>query len=846
MGFESLLSALRVQSLASRIVNQNISNATTRGYSRQTPVLSSTSWAGLPGVRQNSIMSPAILGGGISLYAVERIRDEFLDGGIRFERSIRGQQSALLDAYKAMQVIYPEIGTVPGPGLSTSLKTFFADWTALAAAPGSAAARATMVADTQAMAALFNTASRTLSDQGSRMDAKVRDSMFRINSLLSQVAGANEAIQRAGQAGASANEVMDKRDLALTELSELVNIDTVKLADGTVMVMTGNARTLVRGAKAAMLTAAISPHESAYANIGLRDIDTGVVADITAEITGGKLDGQLAARDSVIPAEILKLDMLANSLIRQVNVLHRAGYGADPGSTTGLDLLVGSEARDIAVSGAISANPLLLAASRIFNTPANGEQAQTIGMLENMVMNMSVETVYRMGSGVPVNNAVGTVDPDQAFGSIVHTTYNGINPLATNAVTFLVPPVAAGTILVNGTAINWTNAESINDIVAKINDPSLGLGVHATFDFAAQRLLVVGDGPVTVTDAVGNLAAALALPAVPATGLVALGDRIDPDVAMNQAVLTARNGANPNSLAFRTAPAAGGTLYINGVGIVWNNGDSINDIVSRINTDPVLGLSVQASFDYTAQKFILNGNVPITVYDDGLGGNLTQVFDLQARVSSLAPVNNGVGPLDRPVDVLDPLQNAQSAYRTISGSLGTMTVNGIGIPWDIGQDLDKALGNLNVALAPAALFAYYDPSEQLVNIWSTRLLPATALAPVGGVSVIDTAGNLAQVLNVAAQPTFGAFNDAMLAEMQARLDNAQSAYDQADAAVGQLEFQQDAISKVDLNEEKAKLMEYLRAYEAAIRALAVMDEALNVLINKMAVTSSGTSSESVI
>ena len=76
---------------------------------------------------------------------------------------------------------------------------------------------------------------------------------------------------------------------------------------------------------------------------------------------------------------------------------------------------------------------------------------------------------------------------------------------------------------------------------------------------------------------------------------------------------------------------------------------------------------------------------------------------------------------------------------------------------------------------------------------------------------------------------------------------AQALKDQADAAVAQLEMQQDAISKVDLNEEQARLLDYLRAYEAAIRAMSILDEALNVLINKMAVTTgSGGSSGSGI
>jgi flagellar hook-associated protein FlgK len=125
-------------------------------------------------------------------------------------------------------------------------------------------------------------------------------------------------------------------------------------------------------------------------------------------------------------------------------------------------------------------------------------------------------------------------------------------------------------------------------------------------------------------------------------------------------------------------------------------------------------------------------------------------------------------------------------------------------------------------------------------------LPATAGAPIGPITIRDVKGNLAMVLNMEAQPTFGAFGDTMLAQMQAQLDNSSALKDQADAAVQQLQNQQDAIANVNLEEEKARLLEYLRAYEASIRAMAAMDEMLNVLINRMAVSTMGSSTSSVI
>lgn len=703
-GIESLLSALRVQSLAQRIVNSNISNAATKGYSRQVALLSPAAGTSLPGVKQNSVANPAILAGGVSLYAVERVRDEFLDGEIRNERGDRGQQEAMLNAYKAIQVIYPEIGSTPAPGLMDSVNTFFSDWSNFAVTP-----RATVVADAQNMAALFNSASRTLSSLQKTTDARVRDAMTRINGLLSQVATANEGIVKAGQVGAAANSLADSRDLALADLAELVNIDTVRLADGTTMVMTGNSRTLVRGGAAASLSATYDPHDPAFANVGLRDIYTGAITDISAEITSGKLDGFLTARDTVIAGELLKIDRLAFSMIQQVNLLHRAGYGADPGNTTNLDLFTGTEARDISVNSAIAADPLLLAGDRVSGT-GDGEQAKLIGQLAQMIMNMRVES----------SAAVGAINPANPIGA---------EPFLT--------------------------------------------------------------------------------PVIPAAGVV--------------------------------------SMVVNGVTLTWDSGtDSINDIVGDIN-DPALGLGVMASYDAVRQTFSLLGSGPITVYD-AAGNNLTAALNLQLRVTSLAPINNGTGPADRPVNPLSLLGTSQQTYRIPARPGGDVLVNGVPITWNDGQDLNTVLANFNLPanLPSVALNIGFDPATQTVSITGQQVLPATAANPIGPVAWVDSRGELGQVFSLEGQPAFQAYGDGVLAEIQARLDNAQMTSDAASAAVDQLELQQDAISKVDLNEEKAKLMDYLRAYEAAVRALGVMDEMLNVLINKMAVSSSGTSSDSVI
>jgi hypothetical protein len=517
---------------------------------------------------------------------------------------------------------------------------------------------------------------------------------------------------------------MDVRDSALAELSTLMKVDTVKLGDGSMLVMTGNARVLVKGKEASRLSAGMTAHEPAFASVELYDSRNTRVGDITGEITSGRLGGLLQARDRMVDAEILEIDEMAASLIDQANRIHRAGYASD-GTTTNIAFFSGTEARDIGVASQVTANPGMVAASAFRGNSADGSQAGTMGMLRNLVMNAYVRSSASIKG---------------AFGPMVDPT------LAMNAAGFAIPPAVGGSLMVNGKPVPWVPGETLNKLIDDINKS--GAGVRAFFDYTQQRLAILGDGP-------------------------------------------------------------------------------------------------------------------ITIYDTGPGANLTRSLRLQTRVNSLAPVNKGIEPGFLPVVPTNALSSSVLLYRTEAGSVtpvqpGSITVNGVTVNWDFTQSLDdnptppfppasgSIIPNLNAALGAVQVALSFDPNDQRVYATTMTALPATAGAPIGPITIRDVKGNLAMVLNMEAQPTFGAFGDTMLAQMQAQLDNSSALKDQADAAVQQLQNQQDAIANVNLEEEKARLLEYLRAYEASIRAMAAMDEMLNVLINRMAVSTMGSSTSSVI
>jgi flagellar hook-associated protein FlgK len=182
------------------------------------------------------------------------------------------------------------------------------------------------------------------------------------------------------------------------------------------------------------------------------------------------------------------------------------------------------------------------------------------------------------------------------------------------------------------------------------------------------------------------------------------------------------------------------------------------------------------------------------------------------------------------------LSAAQMQYRTTPSSGGTVNVGVVSVAWNSGMDLNTVLGAMSVGGVAFGL----DATQRVVAI-GTNPTPTFA-NPAQSVTIVDRGGNLTMALNMEAQPNFGVFTATMLAQVSAQYEGAKALKGQADGIVDQLTIQRDAIMKVNVDAEKIQLVEYSRAYEAAVKAMAALDEMLNVLINRMAVTTSDGSS----
>ena len=364
--------ALITQQKALDITANNIANVNTEGYSRQRlhmeqnePVRYEGGTLGT-GVRANR--------------TIQRIYDRFLNSQLTDAAAKEGRWQAQGETLEKAELMFDEVS---GYGLNNAMSQFWGAWQQLSNNPSGYTERVILVRESQNMTDVFNKLTRDLIQVQKNSDTSIDGAVGDINTLTRELAEINLKIAEI-EAGNdhSANEFRDQRDLKLKELSSLINVNSFEDADGYLTVVTANGHTLVDRVNSWNLTTGLNAN-------GFNDVfwesGSGVLQNITSDISGGKLKGWIEARDTTVPDYLSRLDDLAQAMITAVNTLHSSGLTLEaPPDDTGIDFFTGTDASDIAVNTAVVNNSNLLAAA--LNTegvPGGNGNAIAISELQN-------------------------------------------------------------------------------------------------------------------------------------------------------------------------------------------------------------------------------------------------------------------------------------------------------------------------------------------------------------------------------------------------------------------------------------------------------------------------------
>lgn len=207
-------SGLFAQQQYINVTSHNISNAETKGYSRQNLILQTAR-------PQTVVGGVGQVGTGVSMIAIERTRNQFLDYQIRKGNSNLGDYGIKYDYLSEVEGILNE---PTDKGISELISQFFDGWHELT--KNQDAGRKVTAERANALAEELNNTYRKLNNTKDNAITEIQGSVFEISNTLDRLNSINKEIMEVTVTGNSPNDLLDRRDLLLDELSEKFGIDT--------------------------------------------------------------------------------------------------------------------------------------------------------------------------------------------------------------------------------------------------------------------------------------------------------------------------------------------------------------------------------------------------------------------------------------------------------------------------------------------------------------------------------------------------------------------------------------------------------------------------------------------
>lgn len=296
---------------ALQTVGHNIANKSTEGFSRQRVELLSNVPIGEGGLQ---------IGMGARAGVVTRVNNPWLEKQIQKEGMSMGYEDARADGLSRVEQIYNEQNN---KGLNQYVTDFFNGFRELSNNPESLASRTMVREAAVGMTKDFGRVTSQLRGVQEDLDAQLKTTVGEINEITKEIASLNEKIQTVEVQKVPANDERDRRDLLLKKLGDKIDITWAEGRDGLVTVTAGRTAILVSGIGSSELKAQPTNTRD---RMEIFFQGTGTPANVTEQITGGRIGGILNVRDEVVENLLTHVDNLAYTLATEVNKAHIEGF----------------------------------------------------------------------------------------------------------------------------------------------------------------------------------------------------------------------------------------------------------------------------------------------------------------------------------------------------------------------------------------------------------------------------------------------------------------------------------------------------------------------------------------
>ena len=440
-GIEIGKTGLYVSQKGLDVTGHNIANVDTAGYTRQR--LNNTAYDPYNGLSLLKPMDRAMVGGGAKVQLLEQIRSAFLDRQFRTEQTASSYWEVRTQGLTYVESLFESVSGQLA--MTEAIQNLFTSFNTVSADPADQEQRTVLKQEAVKLCEQFNHMYQSLIDLQKGQDTAVKTVTEHSNTMAGQIADLNKAIYAFEIDGMPANDLRDKRNLLIDQLSAIVDIEYTGDAIGSKCQIKVAGEILVDHKKVNALEVGKVPNPLGTSEEPVWEVRWSARPDdvppfpltalnldpATGGLTGGELLAHIKLRDGTeqnepgIPYYINQLNNLARAMVQNINAIHREGYthpagGASvqgvnffqeeavyntPGDpTSGIDYYDVSSitAGNIRISDALKDSVYNIAASTTKITLGPPPEELQIGNNENMLKLFALShTPNLMLTGVP-------------------------------------------------------------------------------------------------------------------------------------------------------------------------------------------------------------------------------------------------------------------------------------------------------------------------------------------------------------------------------------------------------------------------------------------------------------
>ncbi|CAN7507444.1 flagellar hook-associated protein FlgK [Caballeronia sp. LjRoot31] len=401
--FDIGVSGLNAAQWGLTTTGQNISNAATPGYTLEKPVYQEAS---------GQYTTSGYLGSGVNTATVARSYSSFLTTQLNNAQS----NSSSLNTYYSMLSQLNNLVGDPTTGIGAGMTSYFTGLQSVANSSATTSTRQSLMSAGQSLVNQMNAAAANYNQLRSGVNQSLTSAVTQINSYTNQIATLNGQIASASAQGQPPNQLLDARDQAVSNLSQLTNVQ-VTTVNGAYNVSIGTGQPLVSGTTAYQLQAVTSASDPSELSIAYASPDgspqtpaqTQYLPDST--FGGGTVGGLLAFRSQSLDPAQAQLGSLATSFAAQLN--QQNALGVDLNGNPGTALFSTG-------SPVIYANARNTGSAQLSVSIANPTQPPSSNY--TLSYNGTNYTLTDSASGA----SLGTITPDPTTGA-VSGTIAGLN-----------------------------------------------------------------------------------------------------------------------------------------------------------------------------------------------------------------------------------------------------------------------------------------------------------------------------------------------------------------------------------------------------------------------------------